>query len=88
MTSYCAIRFRNSRIPNLTHTYLLQINFSRLAPKAIYYRNYKNFDESKFNLNLANTDFSLQSNDPEEIKIAEKYAYLKNKFITDKLAPL
>ena len=34
-------------------------HFSRLSPKAIYYRNYKNFDESKFIEDLIYTDFSL-----------------------------
>ena len=36
--------------------------FSRFSPKAIYYRNYKNFYESNFE-DLINTDFSLQSDE-------------------------
>ena len=32
-------------------------HFSRLSRKAIYYRNYKNFDESKFIEDLIYTDF-------------------------------
>ena len=65
-------------------------HFSRLSPKAIYYRNYKNFDESKFIEDLIYTDFSLQSDDPNEnysfltrefSKIVEKHAPLRKKFI-------
>ena len=41
-------------------------HFSRLSPKAIYYRKYKNFDESKFIEDLIYTDVSLQSDDPNE----------------------
>ena len=64
-------------------------HFSRLSPKAIYYRNYKNFDESKFIEDLIYTDFSLQSDDPnvnysfltrEFSKIVEKHALLRKKF--------
>ena len=65
-------------------------HFSRLSPKAIYYRSYKNFDESTFIEDLIYTDFSLQSDDPNEnyffltrefSKIVEKHAPLTKKFI-------
>ena len=36
-----------------------KLHFSRLSPKAIYYRNYKNFDESRFIEDSINSDFSL-----------------------------
>ena len=71
-------------------------HFSRLSPKAIYYRNYKNFDESKFIEDLIYTDFSLQSDDPNEnysfltrefSKIVEKHAPLRKKFIRGNHAP-
>ena len=71
-------------------------HFSRLSPKAIYYRNYKNFDESKFIEDLIYTDFSLQSDDPNEnysflkrefSKIVEKDAPLRKKFIRDNHTP-
>ena len=71
-------------------------NFSRLSPEAIYYTNYKNFDESKFTEDLIYTDFSLQSDDPNEnysfltkesSKIVEKHAPLRKKFIRDNHAP-
>ena len=71
-------------------------HFSRLSPKAIYYRNYKNFDESKFIEDLIYTDFSLQSDDPnnnysfltrEFSKIVEKHAPLRKKFIRGNHAP-
>ena len=70
--------------------------FSRLSPKAIYYRNYKNVDESKFSEDLIYTDFSLQSDDPNEnysfltrgfSKNVGKHAPLRKKFIRDKHAP-
>ena len=71
-------------------------NFSRLCPKALYYRHYKNFDKSKFTEDLIYTDFSLQSADPnanysfltrEFSKIVEKHAPLRKKFIRDNHAP-
>ena len=71
-------------------------HFSRLSPKAIYYRNYKNFDESKFIEDLIYTDFSSQSDDPNEnysflttefSKIVEKHAPLRKKFIRGNHAP-
>ena len=40
-------------------------HFLRLMPKAIYCRNYKNFNESKLTEDLINSDFSLQSDDPD-----------------------
>ena len=40
-------------------------HFLRIMPKAIYYRNYKNFNESKLTKDLINSDFSLQSDDPD-----------------------
>ena len=65
-------------------------HFSRFSPKAIYYRNYKNFNESKFIEDLIYTDFWLHSDDPNEnysfltrefSKIVEKHAPLRKKFI-------
>ena len=65
-------------------------HFPRLSPKAIYYRNYKNFDKLKFIEDLMYTDFSLQSHDLDKnysflirefYKIVEKHAPSKNKFI-------
>ena len=65
-------------------------HFSRRSTKAIYCRNYKNFDESKFIEDLIYTDFSLQSDDPNEnysfltrefSKIVKKHAPLRKKFI-------
>ena len=71
-------------------------HFSRLSPKAIYYRTYKNFDESKFIEDLIYTDFSLQSDDPNEnyssltrefSKIVEKHTPVRKKFIRGNHAP-
>ena len=36
-----------------------KLHFSRLSPKAMYYRNYKNFHESRFIEDSINSDFSL-----------------------------
>ena len=47
-------------------TTFFKSHFSRLNPKAIYYKNYKNVSESNFVDNLITTDFSLQSDDPNE----------------------
>ena len=59
--------------------------FSRLSPKTIYYRYYKNFDQSKFIEDLIYTDFSLQSDDSDK-----KYSFLTRKFskIVEKHTPL
>ena len=74
----------------------MTFSLSRLSPKAIYYRNYKNFDESTFIEDLFYTDFSLQPDDPNEnysflsrefSKIVEKHAPLRNKFIRGNHAP-
>ena len=43
--------------------------FSRLSPNAVYYRNHKNFDESKFIEHLINTDIS-------EVPVDENYSFL------------
>ena len=50
-------------------------HFSRLSPKTIYCRNYKNFDGSKFIEDLMYTGFSLQSDDPDK-----NYSFLTIKF--------
>ena len=49
--------------------------FSRLSPKALYHRNYKNFDEPKFIEDLIYTDFSLQSDDHDK-----NYSFLTREF--------
>ena len=67
----------------------------------MYYRNYKNFDESKFIEDLSisyylSIKISLQSDDPDKnysfltrefSKIVEKHAPLRTKFIRDNHAP-
>ena len=54
-----------SDFPKLKSTFF-KSHFSKLDPKAIYYKSYRNFDESKFTELLINTDFSLQSDNPDE----------------------
>ena len=44
----------------------LRSHFSRLKPKAIYYRNYKKFNEQKFLEDVKNTNFCFNSDDPNE----------------------
>ena len=75
---------------------LFQSHFSRLSPKAIYYRNYKNFDQSKLIEDLINTDFSLKSDHPDENysfstkeypNNMEKHALLREKCIRGDHAP-
>ena len=69
---------------------LFQSHFSRLSPKAIYYRNHtfldlaqklyiteitKNFDQSKLIEDLINTAFLLKSDDPDE-----NYSFLTKEY--------
>ena len=58
----------------LLSTFLMS-RFSRLSPEAMYYRNYKNFDESKFTEDLINSDFYDNSDDT-----TENYSFLTRKF--------
>ena len=84
-------------ISTLSISTFFKSHFVRLSPKAIYYKNYKNFDESKFiDADLIYTDFSLQSDDPDEnysfltrefSKIVDKHAPLRKKFIRGNHAP-
>ena len=63
---------------------------NRLSPNAVYYRNYKNLDESNFTEHLINTNFSLQCDWPWRklfCKIAEKQAPLRKKFVRGNQAP-
>ena len=48
---------------------------SRLKPKNVFFRNYKNFDETKFLSDLKNTHFSFTSAGPNE-----NYLFLTNSF--------
>ena len=58
---------------------------SRLKPKTIFYRNYKNFDEEKFIKDVKAVDFSFSNNDPNE-----NYSVLSDAFskLIDRHAPL
>ena len=58
---------------------------SRLKPKTIFYRNYKNFDEEKFVKHVKPADFSFSNNDPNE-----NYSVLSDTFskLVDRHAPL
>ena len=54
---------------------------TRASPKypaiyCLYHRNYKNFNKSKFIEDLINTDFSLQSEDPNE-----NFSFLTREFL-------
>ena len=67
---------RSFQVTNTTETVLsdchklissfMQSYISRLKPKTIYYRNYKNFDEEKFVKDVKAADFSFSNNDPNE----------------------
>ena len=59
-------------------------HYSKLKPKAIHYRNYKNFDVSLFRNDLENT---INSNCPNFISVVEKHAPLKKKIIRGNQAP-
>ena len=49
--------------------------YSRLTPKIMYYRNYKNFSNSNFLKDLSNSTIILDSDDPNE-----NYKFLTTKF--------
>ena len=66
-----------------------------MKPKAIYYRNYKKFNEQKFVEDVKNTN-CFNSDDPNESyelitdlfsKIVNKHAPLKKKFLRGNQAP-
>ena len=63
----------------------LRSHFSRLKPKAIYYRNYKKINEQKFLEDVKNINFCFNSDDPNE-----KYELITDLFskIVNKHAPL
>ena len=86
---------RSFQVTNTTETVLsdchklissfMQSYISRLKPKTIYYRNYKNFDEEKFVKDVKAADFSFSNNDPNE-----NYSVLSDTFskLVDRHAPL
>ena len=57
---------------------------SRLKPKTVFYRNYKNFDEEKFVKDIKAADFSFSNNDPNE-----NYSFLSDTFskLVDRYTP-
>ena len=75
----------------------LRSHFSRLQPKAIYYRNYKKINEQKFLEDVKNINFCFNSDDSNEkyelitdliSKIINKHASLKKIILRGKQAPL
>ena len=54
-------------------------HFTKLNPKTVYYRNFKNFDENSFLNDLRETNFDLSTNNPNEP--------LKNRFVRGNQAP-
>ena len=74
----------------------LRSHFSRLKSKAIYYRNYKKFNEQKFLEDVKNTMFCFNLDDPKEnyelitdlfSKIVNKHTPLKKKFLRGNKPP-
>ena len=74
----------------------LRSHFSRLKPIAIYYRNYKKFNEQNFLEDVKNKNFYFNSDDPNDnyelitdlfSKIVNKHAPLKKKFLRDNQVP-
>ena len=71
-------------------------HFTRLNPKTVYYRNFKNFDENCFLNDLKETNFELSTDDPNEnyrfitdtfIKIVERHTPLKRRYVRGNQAP-
>ena len=58
---------------------------TRLKPRKVYYRNYKNFDKPSFLLDLKSTNLDSSSIDPDE-----NYIFLTNQFlkVVNQHAPL
>ena len=74
----------------------MKSHFASLKPKTVYYRNFKNFDETSFLNDLRETNFDLSTNDPNEnhsfitdtfIKIVQSNAPLKKRFVRGNEAP-
>ena len=63
----------------------IKFYISRLNPKTIFYRNYKNFDEENFVKDVKAAEFSFSNNDPKE-----NYSVLSDTFskLVDRHAPL
>ena len=68
----------------------------RLKPKIVFYRNCKHFEESRFLEDLNRTDFSLNTDDPNEnynfitdkfFSVVNRHAPLKKKTLRDNQAP-
>ena len=53
-----------------------QAKITRLKPRKIYYKNYKNFDKPSFILELKSTNLESSSIDPDE-----NYIFLTNQFL-------
>ena len=60
----------------LITTFKTKTNFSRLRPKVLSYRNYKNFIESKFLNDLNKTIISFDNENPNQ-----NYNVLSNRFL-------
>ena len=70
---------------------------TKLNPKTVYYKNFKKFDENSFLNDVKETNFELSTNDPNVnyrfitddtlIKIVERQAPLKKRFVRGNQAP-
>ena len=56
-------------------TTFMKSYISRLKPKNVHYRSYKNFNEEKFLSDVKEADFSLETSNPDE-----NYSVLTNVF--------
>ena len=74
----------------------LKAHLVRLKPKTIFYRSYKNFDESSFLADVKKANLTVNSNDPDKKyehlvsifkDIVENHAPLKQKIVRGNHAP-
>ena len=74
----------------------MRTHLVRLNPKKILYRNFKNFNEQSFLIDVENTNFNCDGKDPNRnydnlvdtfIEIVDKHAPLKTKFLRGNEAP-
>ena len=77
-------------------TTFMKSYISRLKPKNVHYRSYKNFNEEKFLSDVKEADFSLETSNPDEnysvltnvfSNIVNIHAPLKNKILRGNDAP-
>ena len=72
---------------------LFKTQITCLKPKIVFYRNYKHFEDIRFLEDLNSTDFSLNTDDPNNfitdkfLNVVNKHAPLKKKTLKGNQVP-